>query len=583
MARTNRNLRRYALGGTAMGIALASVAAIAAPGAPPPPPPAAQQLNASQMQKITELQRRFSDPKYTFKIGVTSVSGVAPEKLNGGKFPSDAELTKEAQRVNARATQYLKEEEKNLGVARAKLSEPGCAGQARYDLRAKGLSTPVQNQGQCGSCWDFAAIAAFESSWKKVNGATIGASEQQILNCAGAAGSCGGGAHSSAFLHLLFQAIPSRAEVPYVAKVQSCGREAPRRYSAAIWGFVGSSGINPSVAEIKGAICEHGAVAAAMNSTDCFQNYTGGVFNEGANSFLPNHVVTLIGWDDAKKAWIVKNSWGTGWGETAGDPSPNPTRGYAYMAYGTNIIGRSAAWVKARKECPNGGEYDAGLCYTPCKPGYHGLGPMCWQNCAEGMIDDGATCRAPISSIAKKSYGRGVGTPMTCRADEEQNGALCYPKCKDGYKGVGPVCWQQCPAGYKDDGATCRKDAHIMSSDNSACPWHDKCGLVGAKGCSKCPSGYNNDGCTCRRDVHIFGKKSYGRGAGNALSSCRSGEEKNGALCYPECKAGYSGAGPVCWERCPSDHRDDGAFCTKGGQVTASKGYGRGVGTIPPL
>ena len=42
----------------------------------------------------------------------------------------------------------------------------------------------------------------------------------------------------------------------------------------------------------------------------------------------------------------------------------------------------------------------------------------------------------------KDSYGRGVGEVLSvCKPTDEMNGALCYPKCSDGYYGVGPVCW----------------------------------------------------------------------------------------------------------------------------------------------
>lgn len=53
-----------------------------------------------------------------------------------------------------------------------------------------------------------------------------------------------------------------------------------------------------------------------------------------------------------------------------------------------------------------------------------------------------------------------------------------------------------------------------------------------------------------------------GRGAGVPLSSCPSGYEKNGLLCYPSCRSGYTGVGPVCWQNCPQDLTDTGAFCT---------------------
>ena len=541
-------------------------------------------LSPLQLQKLDELRKRFADPKYTFKLGQTGVSHLPLAQLTGGRHQGDAELKEEALRQNAKAKAWLAEEKRNLG-SRLKSAEPSCANKPRYDLRKVGLSSPVQGpQLGCGSCWAFASVAALESSWKMVNGQDIGASEQNLLSCAVLAGSCGGGIHSSALLHLMFQPLPSRDDVPYIGKVTACNNEATRRYAASIWAFVGTSGLNPSTREVKEALCSHGALAAAMNATDAFKDYTlgSGVFNEMDNPLTTNHVVTIIGWDDSKHAWLIKNSWGEDWGINPDDPASDKGRGYGWIDWGSNLIGRSAAWVKARKACPNDGEYDAGLCYKPCRAGYHGLGPMCWKNCPPDMLDDGATCRAPIHTIVKKSQGRGVGTPMGCAANEELNGALCYPRCNTGYKGVGPVCWQSCRDGYHDDGATCRKDAHIFGSDNSKCPWYDKCGLVTAKGCSKCPADYHNDGCTCRRNVDIYAKKSYGRGVGSVLHTCDANEDKSGALCYPKCPAGYSSVGPVCWEKCPTDHRDDGAFCTKGGQITASPGYGRGVGTIPP-
>lgn len=101
-----------------------------------------------------------------------------------------------------------------------------------------------------------------------------------------------------------------------------------------------------------------------------------------------------------------------------------------------------------------------------------------------------------------------------CSSSAELSGEFCYPKCRSGYTGVGPVCWQKCPLGFVDDGATCRKDVQILGAENSSCPWHDKCGLGLAKGCSRCPEGFVNDGCTCRRDVEILAKDTYGRGAG---------------------------------------------------------------------
>jgi len=182
-------------------------------------------------------------------------------------------------------------------------------------------------------------------------------------------------------------------------------------------------------------------------------------------------------------------------------------------------------------------------------------------SCPPGYTDDGATCRLN-NVIAKPSYGRGAGTvPNNCGPGRENIAGLCYSLCPAGYRGVGSVCWQICPVGYADDGATCRRDAVVFGSDNSACPWYDKCGLTFARGCSRCPAGYANDGCTCRRDAHIFAKSTIYRGAGTVPNLCPSGKQYDAGLCYWPCSWGYSGVGPVCWGSCPAGYADQGATC----------------------
>ena len=116
--------------------------------------------------------------------------------------------------------------------------------------------------------------------------------------------------------------------------------------------------------------------------------------------------------------------------------------------------------------CPSSHpDKDASLCYVTCKSNYTGVGPVCWENCPPGWIDEGALCRlkGSIKTIAKKSYGRGVGIPLTCCPNQEYDAGLCYPPCPSlphapgvPMHGVGPVCWQQCEAPDPvDGGAIC--------------------------------------------------------------------------------------------------------------------------------
>jgi C1A family cysteine protease len=75
---------------------------------------------------------------------------------------------------------------------------------------------------------------------------------------------------------------------------------------------------------------------AAVNATRAFQAYKGGVFNERDPGRI-NHAILLVGWDDAKGAWLMKNSWGVRWGEA----------GYMWIDYKSNSVGTAAAWVRA--------------------------------------------------------------------------------------------------------------------------------------------------------------------------------------------------------------------------------------------
>lgn len=73
------------------------------------------------------------------------------------------------------------------------------------------------------------------------------------------------------------------------------------------------------------------------------------------------------------------------------------------------------------------------------------------------MADIGVSCQ-------KQSYGRGVGTvPTSCDGGKQYDAGLCYTPCRAGFVGVGPVCWEQsCPAGYADHGATCYREPSIL-------------------------------------------------------------------------------------------------------------------------
>jgi hypothetical protein len=92
---------------------------------------------------------------------------------------------------------------------------------------------------------------------------------------------------------------------------------------------------------------------------------------------------------------------------------------------------------------------------------------------------------------------------------------------------------------------------------------------------ASCPPGFVDDGATCRLN-NIKAKPSYGRGGGVPPTVCRSGQDYDAGLCYPECRAGFSGVGPVCWERCPAGYHDDGVTCRRNAHI-----YGASTSSCP--
>ena len=164
------------------------------------------------------------------------------------------------------------------------------------------------------------------------------------------------------------------------------------------------------------------------------------------------------------------------------------------------------------------------------------------------LRDDGVSCWLD-------AYGRGVGVLPGCAADEEQDGALCYRKCREGYNGVGPVCWQtDCPSDKPlKRGAMCYEDCR-----NKGGGWFNGSLLE----CAACNNEWESDGFLgCKRDSP-FGWKgawpyretrrqagfgSYGRGVGKPLRVCSGDKsDKDAGLCYKPCKEGFKGVGPMC-------------------------------------
>lgn len=226
----------------------------------------------------------------------------------------------------------------------------GCnAGLRAFDWRGYGKVSPVRHQ-TCGNCWAFAATAAYESAQLMRNNAMTDESEQYANDCAltdggDRAGSCGGGLATNALQHFVRVGDAVEAADPYAGVDKVCPNPAANMKSIA-WGFVDPAVDFPSRDKIKQALCTYGPLTTRMRVvSDAIFSYTGGtppgdVYNEhvASDSDGGGHAVLIVGWDDTRGAWLIKNSWDTDWGEG----------GFGWIGYDSNRIGRHTAWVKAQ-------------------------------------------------------------------------------------------------------------------------------------------------------------------------------------------------------------------------------------------
>jgi C1A family cysteine protease len=197
------------------------------------------------------------------------------------------------------------------------------------DWRSQGAVNPVKNQGQCGSCWAFSATGTMEGFTKVKGGSLPNLSEQQLVDCAGSAGNhgCSGGWPSSAIKWVASNGGSCAQQAyPYTGRDGTCKKGcAP---VAKVSGARSGAG-EASLASNLGSM----PISIALDASGGFQSYKSGVFSGPCGTQL-NHAVLAVGFN--AQYWIVKNSWGSGWG----------SGGYIFMSRGKNLcgLGNVLAW-----------------------------------------------------------------------------------------------------------------------------------------------------------------------------------------------------------------------------------------------
>jgi cathepsin F len=205
-----------------------------------------------------------------------------------------------------------------------------------FDWRSHGMVTPVKDQGACGSCWAFSATETIESAWMMKHGLNNNTmqplSVQQIVDCDWGDYGCFGGEPEGAYAYIMSAGgQETNQDYPYdhVDKVNIwCEFDSTKIYSkVANWSYACSTG--DEVTLMNNAYL-NGPTSICVDAGD-WSDYTGGILMGSDCGSDLDHCVQIVGWDltNPTPYWIVRNSWGSDWGEN----------GFIRLQYGQDTCG----------------------------------------------------------------------------------------------------------------------------------------------------------------------------------------------------------------------------------------------------